>query len=122
MDRLNERLVRIMDSMGYKKSEWAELLDISPAIITHIYKGRNKAGVDFVQKILKKVPQVNERWLLLGEGDMIKTAESGIPMILKEKLRVLETELLMHQMHSKSWISKINEINGILSSAGLPNE
>ncbi len=111
-----------MDSMGYKKSEWAELLDISPAIITHIYKGRNKAGVDFVQKILKKVPQVNERWLLLGEGDMIKTAESGIPMILKEKLRVLETELLMHQMHSKSWISKISEINGILSSAGLPNE
>lgn len=122
MDRLNERLIQIMDRMGYKKSEWAELLDISPAIITHIYKGRNKAGVDFVQKILKKMPQINERWLLLGEGDMIKSTDNGIPMILKEKIRALETELLMHQMHSKSWISKLNEINGILSSAGLPNE
>ncbi len=59
--------------MAISKTEFAEALNISPAIITHISSGRNKPGVEILQKILQQYTSINAEWLLIGKGYMKKT-------------------------------------------------
>ena len=43
--------------------------------ISHILSGRNKPSLDFVLKVIEAYPDLNESWLLKGEGEMLKTGE-----------------------------------------------
>ena len=70
MDELNKRIIEIMIKMDMSKSSFAKALDISLPLITHITTGRNKPGLDLVQKILVNFKQINPNWLLLGVGEM----------------------------------------------------
>ncbi|MCC7532973.1 MAG: hypothetical protein IT246_03425, partial [Bacteroidia bacterium] len=37
---------------------------------THITSGRNKPGVDLLQRVAEQFPDINLEWLLLGTGEM----------------------------------------------------
>lgn len=115
MNELNVRLVLLMDKFGYKKSEWAEILGVSPAVISHIYNNRNKAGVDLVQMMLLKFPDINERWLLLGEGEMIKEGQSLTTEVIKEKLSYLGKKINTQKDQMKDISVLLDEIIHLLS-------
>ncbi len=72
MNNLNERVVKIMDFKGVSKTEFASVLNISPAILSHISSGRNKPSVDVLQKILSHYPDISAEWLLMGQGEVYK--------------------------------------------------
>lgn len=48
----------------------AEITQVQPSTISHIMAGRNNPRYDFLAAILKHYPELNARWLLLGEGEM----------------------------------------------------
>lgn len=114
MNELNNRLVVLMDKFGYKKSEWAELLNVSPAVISHIYNNRNKAGVEMVQMMLHKFPEVSERWLLLGEGEMLKVENTGSSQVVREKLLALNRKIQAQKGHLKDTAELLEEITALL--------
>ncbi|MCC7532355.1 MAG: helix-turn-helix transcriptional regulator, partial [Bacteroidia bacterium] len=70
MDELNKRIVDIMNKYGYSKSTFAALIGVSLPLITHITSGRNKPGVDLLQRVAEQFPDINLEWLLLGTGEM----------------------------------------------------
>ena len=72
LDELNKRIITLMVQKGHSKSTFAKVLDVSLPLITHITSGRNKPGIDLIQKILIEFQDVNPRWLLLGEEEMEK--------------------------------------------------
>jgi predicted transcriptional regulator len=72
MNNLNVRVVEIMKIKEVSKTEFASVLNISPAILSHISSGRNKPGVDVLQKILSHYPDISAEWLLMGQGDIYK--------------------------------------------------
>lgn len=72
MDDLNKRIVEIMVKFNHSKSSLAQALDVSLPLITHITSGRNKPGIEFLQKVLVHFKDVNPYWLFLGEGNMVK--------------------------------------------------
>ncbi len=78
MDALNERVCAIMDKFSSSKSAFANELGIGLPSITHITSGRNKPGIDILQKILHTYPTINAAWLLIGKGDMITQEKPGI--------------------------------------------
>lgn len=117
MDKLNERLVLLMDKLGYKKSEWAELLNVSPAVISHIYSNRNKAGVELVQMMLLKFPDISERWLLLGEGEMMKGEQVQIAEIVREKLQVANKKIQIHKGQIREITDLMDEIIHLVSKS-----
>ena len=86
MDELNKRIVEIMVRFNHSKSSLALELGVSLPLITHITTGRNKPGIELLQRVLQRFPDINPIWLLLGEGEMQKEPEKAIdttPVLLK---------------------------------------
>ncbi|MBO6516564.1 MAG: helix-turn-helix transcriptional regulator [Bacteroidia bacterium] len=86
MDEINKRVVQFYEQTGLSKSEFSSALGVSPSIMSHVSSGRNKVGVELIQKILGAYPTVSAQWLLTGTGSMFE-AENG------HKIKALEAEV-----------------------------
>ena len=60
---MKEKLQELLDRENLRPGQLAERLDVNPASISHILKGRNKPGIEFLQKILRAFPKLNPDWL-----------------------------------------------------------
>lgn len=109
MDGLNKRVVRVIEKIGVAKTEFAEALNVSPAVITHISSGRNKPGVDILQKILTIYPTINAEWLMLGVGEMLKTEGLNKNALLQE-LTEAEVKLTTNISSTQDVINGINRL------------
>lgn len=72
IDPLNQRIIQLMVRLEHSKSSFAKALDVSLPLMTHITSGRNKPGLDLLQRILTQYEQVSPDWLLIGTGDMFR--------------------------------------------------
>ncbi len=72
IDELNKRVIEVMVRSDFSKSTFASVLDVSLPLITHITSGRNKPGLDIIQKLLTHFKDINPDWLLLGIGEMYR--------------------------------------------------
>ena len=68
---MNERIKRFMDYKGLSSSELADAISVQRSNITHVLHGRNNPGFQFITKMLEAFPDINAKWLLTGEGEMI---------------------------------------------------
>ena len=78
MDELNKRVLSIMELKGFSKSTFAIALEISLPVLTHISSGRNKPGLEMIQKILLRFPDISPDWLLLGQEPMLRKRQQSI--------------------------------------------
>lgn len=67
----------MLDRENLRPGQLAERLDVNPASISHILKGRNKPGIEFLQKILRAFPKLNPDWLLLDSAQYERDGASG---------------------------------------------
>lgn len=58
---------------GLTSTQFADTVDVPRAVISHIIGGRNKPSLEVVTKIALAFPEISLNWILLGEGDMLKT-------------------------------------------------
>ena len=94
MDELNKRIVEIMVKFNHTKSSLAQELGVSLPLITHITTGRNKPGIELLQKVLISFYDIDPYWLLLGEGNMIKSKPKPLDINpLLERLNLLENHV-----------------------------
>lgn len=69
---MNERLLEIIKyKTGGKQTEFAASLGWSPQYLAKLLKGDN-FGIRPVVTIITAFPEINARWLLVGDGDMIE--------------------------------------------------
>ena len=73
---MREKLLKLMETEHLTASRLAELLGIRSSGISHILAGRNKPSFDFVQKILRRFPNINPDWLLLDSEQMYRAVSS----------------------------------------------
>ncbi|PPL04905.1 hypothetical protein [Parapedobacter indicus] len=67
---LNTRIQHLIDiKAGGNKTRFAALLDYSPQHLNNILNG--VVGLTVVERILRAFPDVDARWLILGEGSPI---------------------------------------------------
>ena len=72
IDELHKRIIEVMVRSEHSKSTFAKALDVSLPLITHITTGRNKPGLDIIQKVLTHFERISPDWLLLGVGNMYR--------------------------------------------------
>lgn len=82
---IHERIKRIMDEKGLKASTFAEMVEISPGTISHIFNGRNKPSNETIEKILKAFPDISSAWLFKGEESMYKNIHYGSPLFIPKQ-------------------------------------
>lgn len=77
---MKDRIRAIMNQSGLSQQEFAARLQMTPASISGIFNGRTNPTMNHVMAIHRAFPQVNERWLLFGEGEMLSnTAPAPLP-------------------------------------------
>ncbi|MDX5320660.1 MAG: helix-turn-helix domain-containing protein [Bacteroidota bacterium] len=95
---ISARVNDVISTSGRSKSEMAELLGVSLAQLSHISSGRNKPGLELVQKICTHFPDISAKWLLTGQGQRYEKAvmiEEMNHLLIKteQKLREMQLEL-----------------------------
>ncbi len=94
MDELNKRIIEVMTMLGLNKSTFAKDLDVSLPLITHITSGRNKPGLDIIQKIILRFEKINPDWLITGKGETYRTLpEKTEYTAIYSSLTKIQTEL-----------------------------
>ena len=60
----------ILRAKNITARQFAEEIGIQPSGMSHIMGGRNNPSLDFAVKVLKRYPEIDANWLLLGKGAM----------------------------------------------------
>lgn len=97
---MNGRLLEIMKyKTGGVQTEFASLLGWSPQYLAKLLKGET-FGIRPVITIITNFPEINARWLLLGDGEMIDNSKySDIRKIIYENmLKIINIEKYMPVM------------------------
>lgn len=71
------RLLQVLQAENISRSQFAEMLEISPATVTHLLNGRNKPSYEIIQAICKNFPNLNADWLITGNGKMYKNGQNS---------------------------------------------
>jgi transcriptional regulator with XRE-family HTH domain len=78
---IQERLQLVLKMHNLSPSAFADQIGVQRSALSHVLTGRNKPGLDFLEKILNHFPRVNAHWLITGiapkdnlvEGKVLKT-------------------------------------------------
>lgn len=75
------RINMILRAKNITAKQFAEEIGIQPSGMSHILGGRNNPSLEFVSKVLRRYPEIDANWLLLGRGEMY-SASSGDERVL----------------------------------------
>lgn len=67
-DTVKERLVTFIKRKGLSQKKFEAMVGLSNGYVNNISKG---IGAEKMQRILSVFPELNQEWLLLGEGNML---------------------------------------------------
>jgi phage repressor protein C with HTH and peptisase S24 domain len=72
---IHQRLKIIVDKLeNGVQARFAERIEVKTGTVGDIFgQKKTKPGFDIIGKIVRGYPQISERWLLLGEGEMLKS-------------------------------------------------
>lgn len=77
---MKDRIREIMTYSGLTQQDFASKLQMAPASISSIFNGRTNPTMNHVMAIHNAFPQISEKWLLFGEGEMIPSSpQNDIP-------------------------------------------
>jgi len=116
-DQLNsnmtERFKLLLEQLRLSPSGFADKIGIQRSSVSHVFSGRNKPSIDFLEKILNVYPEIDVTWLITGrvssqkeiisikpdaEADLFR--ELNVPVLKEEikKLPVLNEEEPVEQI------------------------
>jgi len=107
MEEVGNRIKLLINGKKISNSQMADHIDLPRPVLSHILSGRNKASLAVVQKIISGYPDVNPKWLLLGNGEMLKTEHSPIQDIEIKKDKTLKTEKSVAEIKPKTELDSI---------------
>lgn len=61
-----------MDYKSISSSELADTIGVQRSNVTHVLHGRNKPSFQFIAKLLETYPEINAKWLIMGDGNMLE--------------------------------------------------
>jgi len=71
MQQIGERIDALCMALGLSRRKFAEEIGENPSTIASIIRGTNPSS-NIICSILEHYPELNERWLLMGDGPLWK--------------------------------------------------
>jgi transcriptional regulator with XRE-family HTH domain len=113
---MQTRIQKIIEDKNLSPSSFADEVGLNRAVVSHILHGRNKPGLENLQRILTTYPDINPGWLISGNGAMYLDG-SGNP---KTPTLFDEDEEIPTQPTEKAEYSKEIESKTLVSSTKQP--
>lgn len=79
---INDRYMKLVDSVSSSRAEFSKRTGISSVILSHIGSGRNKVSLTAVISLLENYDDINPEYLLLGKGKPFKEGDK----VLKDEI------------------------------------
>ena len=92
---MNKRLQQFLSAENISQSQFAEIIGVAKASVSHIIAGRNKPGFDFIESMARHFPKLNLEWLVSGRGRMYKDSGADIPADSPDTDRILDPQEAM---------------------------
>lgn len=77
---MNTRLQQFLSAENLSQAQFADIIGVARASVSHILAGRNKPGFDFIYSMAANFPNLNVEWLVTGRGKMYKTPTDLFPI------------------------------------------
>ncbi len=84
------RINLILRAKNITARQFAEEIGIQPSGMSHIMSGRNNPSLDFVTKVIRRYPEIDANWLIMGRGAMYGGAAATDPVVVVEQPAVPE--------------------------------
>jgi len=119
---IKDRLKKIIESENLTSSAFADIIGVQRSSISHILSGRNKPGMDFIQKILTAFPKYKAEWLVMGTGEIYKQPMQ--PTLFDTEKTALNTENTEDKNNelSPDTIESTAEIQNILPNNNITQQ
>lgn len=75
------RINLILQAKNITAKQFAEEIGIQPSGMSHIMSGRNNPSLEFVNKVIRRYPEIDANWLLLGKGEMYAAGAMESPAV-----------------------------------------
>ncbi|MBK6978756.1 MAG: helix-turn-helix transcriptional regulator [Cytophagaceae bacterium] len=69
---LRDKIEKLIIGLGLSAARFADYINVSRPIISHILSNRNKPSLEIIQKIISKFPELGYEWIS-DEKDIDKT-------------------------------------------------
>ena len=86
------RINLILRAKNITAKQFAEEIGIQPSGMSHILSGRNNPSLEFVSKVIRRYPEIDANWLLLGRGATLFSAPLPAPAPLSEPEEAVEEQ------------------------------
>ncbi len=111
---MKDRIAQIIDNKALTPSKFADIVGIQRSRISHIMSGRNNPSIDVVTKIVSKFPEIDLRWLMTGEGEMLS---SDINLFSNETNMVNSEDTIDYKSTNDTKISFSNQERTLFQSS-----
>jgi len=88
------RLGKILDYLELSQTAVSQSIGQSQSYISQMIKGTRRISRTLLQFITKNYSQINIKWLLTGEGEMILNIENRLPDVVQESQATYVTDPL----------------------------
>jgi len=109
---MKDRLQELLKKEQLSPVRFAELVGVQRSSVSHILSGRNNPSLDFIQKILLKMPHISTDWLITGKGSMYKNSistRSVTPDIFSSSKSEEQTKENINMTNSETIINEHND-------------
>jgi len=72
---MKDRIKKFMNVKSLTAAELADKIGVQRSKVSHVLNGRNNPSSVFIEKLLQTFPELDARWLILGEGEMLMRQE-----------------------------------------------
>lgn len=78
---MNQRLRKVVNELKnqrkvYSDADFARIVDIPRGDLSQMMSKKRKVSKRCVSNLLSEFPEINEEWLMTGEGEMLKNSAS----------------------------------------------
>jgi len=110
---MKERIKQFMDYMKLSAAELADQIGVQRSNVSHVMTGRNNPSSSFLEKLLLTFPELDARWLIVGEGQMLRETKNEKTKVSEVKnlfTEVIEKKVQVAQSPSRKLDSEIDRI------------
>lgn len=75
-DTIADRIRQIVDYKGLSINKFSESIGASNSYFSKVFKTKVSVGGDRIEKILRVYEDIRPEWLILGEGNMLRSQEN----------------------------------------------
>lgn len=81
---MKDRIFEVMKWTGQNLSQFADAIQVSPALLSSVKSERTKPTLLLLENIKRVYPEVDINWLITGEGNMLVDAD-GLAFATEKK-------------------------------------